>query len=100
MSLLDQGRVDALMNVARERVTRRREALRGRMYVNGANSRPLGFDNLDTPDKVTTFTQFEQRQANREQMQRVPGDLNQTVVAHPAVQEMAASAAAPQEVIE
>lgn len=91
--LLHQGRIDQMVAVAQRRVDRNIDRVRNLMYRDGADSRPPGFDNLNTPDSVRVFSRYVSRQAEREQRGVVAGDLNQALADNPAVQQMAATGA-------
>ena len=92
--LLDQRRLDALIDTANVRVARKVGIVRAAMYRHGANSAPPGMDNLDEPDKVRVFTRYLSRQSNREQDGQVAGNLASTLAQHPAVVDMAQRAGA------
>ena len=93
MSLLDQRRIDSLIAIADKRVDHARELVRTMLYASGEESAPPGMVNLDTPEKVQLFSRYLSRQSEREQAGAIPGDLNQTMAEHPAVEQMSASAA-------
>ena len=78
--------------MANARSDRAVELVRSVMYADGPASVPPGFDNLDSPDKVRTFTRYLSRQAEREQRKVVAGDLAQATAQNPAVQQMAQDA--------
>lgn len=89
MNLFDQRDIDGLIAVADVRVNQAVEQLRGAFYSRGADSAPPGMRNLESEGDVRVVTRFFSRNANREEMGKVPGDLNRTVTQHPDVQQMA-----------
>lgn len=91
-SLLSQKTLDAAFNIANHRVALAKMQVRNMMYSEGPHSQPVGFDNLNSPDKVQLFSRFTTRMANRERRGMVPGNLAQTIAAHPDVQGMVAGA--------
>jgi hypothetical protein len=92
--LLDQRRIDGLLDAANTRVARKVDVVRMAMYRSGPNSAPPGMDNLDDPEKVRVFSRYLSRQSEREQRGAVAGNLSGTLVQHPAVREMAEQAGA------
>jgi hypothetical protein len=89
--LLDQRRVDRLLAIADRRVNAKVEGLRRVVFAKGAV--PPGHVDLDSSEKVATFDNFLKRQAERERRGTIPGNVNQTMQAHPAVQGMLAEQA-------
>lgn len=95
MSLLDQRVIDGAIAVAQATADRAIEQVRGIMFAQGPRSAPPGFRNLETPDDKRVVLDFLTRQAHREEMKTQPGNLAQTAVMHPAVQQMAEEVSHP-----
>lgn len=88
MPTLDQRQIDKMFAIANQRVDAKIDGLRHLMFRNG--SVPPGMKVLETPEEKRLYAQHIQRSANREAMGTIPGDINTTLAAHPAIQAMAA----------
>lgn len=87
MSLLDQNRIDFMLRLARERGGRKVEVMRSLMFRDGQV--PPGMVMIDTPEKKALYARHLSRQSKREEA-GAPGDIHQTLLNHPAVQEFIA----------
>lgn len=86
MSLLDSRTIDVLLRRGLRNADRIEDGLRARLFRPGHV--PVGFHSAESPDDKALLQRHLSRQAQREQHQSIPGDVNQTALSNPAVVQM------------
>lgn len=88
MSLLDSRVLEGLTLRAVGKADRIEDGLRARIFRPGHV--PVGFHAVESEEDRALLGRHLSRQAQREQYQTVPGDVNQAALANPAVSQMLA----------
>lgn len=81
MTLLDQATLDDLIGIIQSRTQEQVDVLRDVIFA----GTPPGMERLDSPEKRGIIERTVARNADQEERGAIPGNLNRTMLQHPAM---------------